>query len=116
MMAKQGRQGSQGLYDKLLVPRLENYASNHDLSEIDDCVEYLRTNYPEYRRQKIAALKSQVVRGVDFISRKGLQAKPELRLQVKECSDTREAVMHVSCLLIDGRLLSPAAPHLGAGP
>lgn len=74
-----------GLFDKLLVPRLENYASNNDVTDIEAACDYLRRCYKEYQRQKLPALRQQVERAVDVIARKGGVTKSELRLQVGAC-------------------------------
>jgi len=71
-----------GLFDKLLVPRLENYACNNDVTDIEAACDYLRRCYKEYQRQKLPALRQQVERAVDVIARKGGVTKSELRLQV----------------------------------
>lgn len=71
-----------GLFDRLLVPRIENYGQNHDITDSEAVVEYLRRNYKEYQRQKVPALRQQVERAVETIARKGGVSKAELRLQV----------------------------------
>lgn len=71
-----------GLFDRLLVPRIENYGQNHDITDSEAVVEYLRRNYKEYQRQKVPALRQQVERAVETIARKGGVTKAELRLQV----------------------------------
>ncbi|KAL4452367.1 hypothetical protein ABPG75_008029 [Micractinium tetrahymenae] len=73
-----------GLFDRLLVPRIENYGQNHDVTDSDAVVEYLRRNYKEYQRQKVPALRQQVERAVEAIARRGGVTKAELRLQAAE--------------------------------
>ena len=100
-----GRRSSSGsLFDKLLVPRLENYGQNHDLTDTDAACEYLRAAYKEYGRQKLPALRQQVERAVEAIARKGGVTKAELRLQVRRGCQPRPisvqplgAARHVCC-------------------
>ena len=70
------------LYDKLLVPRIENYGSNSDITDTDAVCEYLRRNYKEYSRHKLPVFRQQVERAVETIARRGGVTKAELRLQV----------------------------------
>lgn len=76
------------LYDRLLLPRIENYALNNDYTDIDELTEHLRRNYKEYQRQKLGPFRNQVARAVEAITRRGGVAKPELRLQVADLADT----------------------------
>lgn len=73
-----------GLLDRLLLPRIENYGQNHDITDSEAVVEYLRRHYKEYQRQKVPALRQQVERAVEAIARRGGITKAELRLQVGE--------------------------------
>lgn len=72
-----------GLFDKLILPRIENYGQNNDITDTDAVCEYLRRNYKEYNRQKLPALRQQVERAVEAIARRGGVTKAELRLQVR---------------------------------
>jgi hypothetical protein len=76
-----GRQGHSGLLDRLLVPRIENYALNHDYADIDAMTDYLRSAYPEYKRQKLGPFQQQVSRAILVVEKRGV-CKPEIKLQV----------------------------------
>jgi hypothetical protein len=78
---KQQQGGSPYLLDRNLTPRIEQYALNHDITDIDDVVEYLRRSYKEYQRKQVAALRQMVSKAVQVVQQKGV-AKPELQLQV----------------------------------
>ena len=82
-MGKQGQgQGiSVAQLDRNLVPRVEQYALNRDLSDVEAVVDYLRRNYKEYQRRQLGALRQMVAKAVQIVQRKGL-SKPELQLQV----------------------------------
>lgn len=67
--------------DRNLAPRIEEYALNHDISDVDDVVDHLRRSYKEYQRNKLAALRQQVLRAIVLVQARGA-AKPELHLQV----------------------------------
>jgi ribosome biogenesis ATPase len=51
-------------FDRLILPRLEHYAINHDLLDLDSVVDYLRTNYREYRRHKEDPFRKTVLRAI----------------------------------------------------
>lgn len=70
------------LLDRNITPRIAEYALNHDISDVDDVVEYLRRNYKEYQRRQVATLKHMVVRALQVVQPSQL-AKPELQLQVR---------------------------------
>ena len=76
------RSSSSGLLDRLLIPRVQNYGSNNDITDTEAVCEYLRRNYKEYTRHKLPVFRQQVERAVDAIARKGGVTKAELRLQV----------------------------------
>ena len=71
------------LYDRLLVPRIENYALNNDYTDVEELTDHLRRTHREYQRQKLGPFKAQVARAVETITRRGGVAKPEIRLQVR---------------------------------
>ena len=73
-----GGGGGGGILDKMLVPRLANYAMNHDLSDLDEVAEDLRQQYREYQRKQMAPFKQMVSRAIKVINSKGGVAKPEL--------------------------------------
>lgn len=74
--------GSAGrVFDKNLGPRIEEYALNHDISDIDDVVDHLRRSYKEYQRKPVAALRQMVSRSLQVVQSRGV-SKPELQLQV----------------------------------
>eukprot|EP00252_Welwitschia_mirabilis_P027148 TRINITY_DN9219_c0_g1_i1.p1 TRINITY_DN9219_c0_g1~~TRINITY_DN9219_c0_g1_i1.p1 ORF type:complete len:719 (-),score=133.54 TRINITY_DN9219_c0_g1_i1:796-2952(-) len=52
-------------FDRLIVPRLQHYAINHNLLDVDAAVDYLRTNYREYRRQKQDPFRKTVQRALE---------------------------------------------------
>ncbi|OAE28675.1 hypothetical protein AXG93_312s1040 [Marchantia polymorpha subsp. ruderalis] len=60
------------ILDKLLLPRLEQYAQNNSISNIDNTVEYLRRNYQEYRRKQQGPFRKIVTRAVQIIKRRVL--------------------------------------------
>jgi hypothetical protein len=68
--------------DRNLVPRIENYALNRDLNDVDAVVDHLRRSYKEYQRRQIGALRQMVVRAVQVVQKKA-PAKPELLLEVR---------------------------------
>jgi len=82
-----GKQGGSGLsvaqLDRNLVPRLEQYAMNRDVNDVDAVVDHLRRSYKEYQRRQIGALRQMVVRAVQIVQRKGI-SKPELALEVRK--------------------------------
>ena len=67
--------------DRNLAPRIEEYALNHDITDVDDVVDYLRRSYKEYQRKQVAALRQMVVRALQVVQHRGVK-KPELQLQV----------------------------------
>jgi uncharacterized protein (DUF4415 family) len=69
------------ILDRNLTPRIEEYALNHDITDVDDVVEHLRRNYKEYQRKQLSALRQMVARAVAAVQAKGVD-KPELQLQV----------------------------------
>lgn len=84
--SSQGGNSSRGgsstlLLDRNLVPRLEEYALNHDVSDVDDVVDHLRRSYKEYQRKQVTALRQMVTRALQVVQQRGL-AKPELQIQV----------------------------------
>ncbi|KAF6258779.1 P-loop containing nucleoside triphosphate hydrolase protein [Scenedesmus sp. NREL 46B-D3] len=80
---KQQQGGSPYLLDRNLMPRIEQYALNHDITDVDDVVDYLRRSYKEYQRKQVAALRQMVTKAVQVVQQKGV-AKPELQLQARE--------------------------------
>jgi iron-sulfur cluster repair protein YtfE (RIC family) len=78
---KQQQGGSPYMLDRNLTPRIEQYALNHDITDIDDVVDYLRRSYKEYQRKQVAALRQMVTKAVQVVQQKGV-AKPEVQLQV----------------------------------
>ncbi|KXZ48460.1 CDC48 protein [Gonium pectorale] len=75
--------GSQ-LLDRLLIPRIEQYALNNNYTEVDEVVDYLRRTYKEYQRRQLRQLQTMVTRAIGIIQKKGGVAKPELQLQSLE--------------------------------
>lgn len=67
--------------DRNLVPRIEQYAMNRDISDIDAVVDHLRRSYKEYQRRQIGALRQMVSRAVLIVQRKA-PSKPQLVLEV----------------------------------
>lgn len=72
-----------GLLDRLLVPRIENYAQNNSYTEVDEVTDFLRRSYKEYARKKTAQFKQQVARAIAIVQKKGGPQRPELQLQVR---------------------------------
>ncbi|CAM6099845.1 unnamed protein product [Calypogeia fissa] len=58
------------LLDPLLLPRLEQYAHNNQLSNINNAVDYLRTNYREYRRKQQGPFRKLVIKAVHILKRR----------------------------------------------
>jgi hypothetical protein len=81
--SKQQQGGSPYLLDRNLTPRIEQYALNHDIRDIDEVVDYLRRSYKEYQRKQVAALRQMVTKAVQVVQQKGV-AKPEVQLQVRK--------------------------------
>lgn len=78
-----GSGGSRSVtYDKLLLPRLENYAQNNSYEDVDEVADFLRRTYKEYARKQMGPFRQQVARAVAQLQRKGGVSKPELQLQV----------------------------------
>ncbi|GBF93534.1 ribosome biogenesis ATPase [Raphidocelis subcapitata] len=82
-----GRNSGPGLtvaqLDRNLVPRLEQYALNGDLNDVEAVVDHLRRSYKEYQRRQIGALRQMVLRAIQIVQRKGPVGKPELVLEDK---------------------------------
>lgn len=57
------------IFDKLLLPCLEQYAQNNSILNIDNTVEYSRRNYQEYSRKQQGLFQNIVTRGVQIIKR-----------------------------------------------
>lgn len=81
-----GGGASPGLLDRLLIPRVENYAMNHSLDDIDEVAEALRSSHKEYQRRQMGAFRQMVAKAVKAVKDKatsgGSSGKPELKLQV----------------------------------
>jgi hypothetical protein len=92
---KQQQGGSPYLLDRNLTPRIEQYALNHDITDIDDVVDYLRRSYKEYQRKQVAALRQMVSKAVQVVQQKGV-AKPEVQLQVGHRQVYRSTTLRVN--------------------
>ena len=80
-MGKQGGLGvSVAQLDRNLVPRIQQYALNRDLSDVDAIVDHLRRGYKEYQRRQLGALRQMVIRAVQIVQKRS-PSKPELVLQ-----------------------------------
>lgn len=55
---------SGAVMDRFLISRVEQFAIDNDLSDIDACVEHLRASYREYQRHKLGPFRTQVSRAV----------------------------------------------------
>ena len=93
------------LLDRLIVPRIENFAQNNDYTDIEAVAEYLRGVYREYQRHKLGPFRSQVAKAVQFIQQRGGIAKQEIQLQVTVASATYQStklwlLQHSSFLLL----------------
>jgi len=75
------RSGGAVLLDRNLVPRIENFALNNDIRDVDDVADYLRRTYKEYQRKQLAPFRQMCLRAIEVVQRKGVN-KPELQLQV----------------------------------
>lgn len=77
--------GTPGSYvlDRLIVPRIENFAQNNDYTDVDAVAGYLRSVYREYQRHKLGPFRSQVAQAVQFIQQRGGVSKQEIQLQVR---------------------------------
>ena len=68
--------------DRMLVPRIEQYALNNAYTDADEVAEYLRRAYKEYQRRQLGPFRTMVARAIAVVQRKGGPQKPELQLQV----------------------------------
>ncbi len=76
--------GGGGILDKLLVPRIINYAINNRIDDLDEVAQALRSTYREYQRKQLAPFKVMVARAIKVVERKGgIPAQPEVLLQVR---------------------------------
>ncbi|XP_059075802.1 cell division control protein 48 homolog C [Cryptomeria japonica] len=72
-------------FDRLILPRVEQYAINHDLHDLDAAVNYLRTNYREYRRHKEDSFRKIVFRAIQTLQHdKNHQKRKRNRLHEEE--------------------------------
>ncbi len=76
-----GRGQTGYVLDRNLVPRIENYALNNDITDVEDVIEFLRHNYKEYQRKQLSAFRTMTERAIKVVQSRGV-AKPELQLQV----------------------------------
>ncbi len=66
-----GGGGGALILDRNLVPRIEQYAQNHPVNDVDEVAEYLRTSYKEYQRRQLGVFRTMVTRAMGAIQRKG---------------------------------------------
>jgi len=66
--------GGTYVVDKLLIPRLDTYAANHSLEDVDAVAEALRSTYKEYQRRQMAPFKQMVLKAVRV-----MQARSQVR-------------------------------------
>lgn len=87
------------MLDRLLLPRIENFALNNSIAEIDEVVDFLRRSYKEYTRKQMGPFRKQVARAIDILERKGGPQKPELHLEVRRVLfiNKLDAVMLLGC-------------------
>ena len=70
------------MLDKLLVPRVENYAMNNSVADVEEVSQFLRKTYREYQRRQFGPFRNMVAKAIQVVQHKGGPQKPELRLQV----------------------------------
>lgn len=75
--------GGSGVLDRNLIPRIENYASNNDYTDVDEVAEYLRRAYKEYARKPSGPFRQMISKAVQIIQARGGVPKAELALQVR---------------------------------
>lgn len=66
-----GGGGGALILDRNLVPRIEQYAQNHPVNDVDEVAEYLRTSYKEYQRRQLGVFRTMVTRALGAIQRRG---------------------------------------------
>ncbi|KAJ7535016.1 hypothetical protein O6H91_12G014800 [Diphasiastrum complanatum] len=69
---RKGLMGSSTSYmlDPLLLPRLQQYAYNNNISDLDDTVEYLRNNYKEYQRKQLGPFRRLVSHAINVVKQR----------------------------------------------
>ena len=77
--------GAAYLLDRNIVARIEAYALNNDVTDVDGVVAYLQGAYKEYQRRQGGVLRQMAAKAIAIVQRKGV-SKPELRLQVRSVS------------------------------
>lgn len=78
---KQRPAGGAAVIDRLLQPRIENYALNNDYTDVDEVVDHLRRCYKEYQRKQVRVLRQMADRAIKLIQANGV-TKPEIEIQV----------------------------------
>jgi hypothetical protein len=58
------------ILDPHLLPRLEEYARNHQLSNINNTVDDLRKTYREYRRKQQGPFRKLVIKAVHILRKR----------------------------------------------
>lgn len=76
------KQAGAYVLDRLIVPRIRDFAQNNDYTDIDAVADYLRGTYREYQRHKLGPFRSQVAKAVQHIQQQGGISKTEIQLQV----------------------------------
>lgn len=56
--------------DRHILNRLEEYGQNHQLSDIDGALEFLRRNYPEYRRKPTVPFRKYIAMQIPLVRRR----------------------------------------------
>lgn len=87
---RRGNNRSNQLLDRLLIPRLQNFAHSNDLTDIDSCVEYLRTNYKEYQRHKLAPFHNQVARAISIILKNSQEVRTHITVLLASTANERK--------------------------
>lgn len=71
------------ILDRLLLPRIEQYAVNNNYTDVDEVIDYLRRTYKEYQRRQLPPFRTMVTRAINTLQRKDSARRPELQLQVR---------------------------------
>jgi hypothetical protein len=72
-----GQRGGAGPSDPNLLSRLEEYAQNHQLSDIDGALGYLQRNYPEYKRKQVVPFRKYLALQIPAVRRRMSAAQRE---------------------------------------
>ncbi len=72
--------GGTYVVDRMLIPRLDSYATNHSLEDTDAVADALRAAYKDYQRRPLAPFRQMVQKAINAI---------RARSQVSQCSGVK---------------------------